>query len=242
MGILSLKGIRKQYNGQEVLNIDSLTITKGEIHGYLGRNGAGKSTTIKIIMGIIPADEGTIEFQGKVIDYRDPSYKQYIGYCPDYPAVFENLTLLEHLHFMAHLYGVKDFTLLKEKINKLLADFEMEKYRNTPIKQLSRGNKQKVAIIASVIHDPLLLVYDEPTLGLDPVALKKFKVFLKEFTNTGGTVFISSHLLNVLEEVADSVSIIKDGRIIKKNIPVQVIHSTLTGMEEFLLAAVEEGD
>jgi ABC-2 type transport system ATP-binding protein len=242
MDILSLKGIRKQYNGREVLNIDSLTITKGEIHGYLGRNGAGKSTTLKIIMGIIAADEGTIDFLGKEIDFRNPSYKKHIGYCPDYPAVFENLTVYEHLNFMAHLYGVKDFKSLNDKINKLLYYFEMEKYRNIPIKQLSRGNKQKVAIIASVIHDPELLVYDEPTLGLDPVALKQFKTILTDFTKTGGTVFLSSHLLNILEEIADSVSIIKDGKLIKKNVPVEEIRSTLTSMEDYLLSVVEEGD
>lgn len=143
---------------------------------------------------------------------------------------------------MAHLYGVKDFKSLNDKINKLLYYFEMEKYRNIPIKQLSRGNKQKVAIIASVIHDPKLLVYDEPTLGLDPVALKQFKTILTDFTKTGGTVFLSSHVLNILEEIADSVSIIKDGKLIKKNVPVEEIRSTLTSMEDYLLSVVEEGD
>ncbi|GGE83800.1 ABC transporter ATP-binding protein [Priestia taiwanensis] len=239
MDILILKNIKKMYDDICVLSIDSLSIKKGTISGYLGRNGAGKSTTIKIIMGIITPNQGEITFQNEIMDYKNPTHKKYIGYCPDYPAVFDKLTVIEHLNFMAYLFGLKNPKQIETKIEKYLKHFEVEKYKYTLIKNLSRGNKQKVAIISSIIHDPALLVYDEPTLGLDPLSIKQFKSMLTEYTSTGGTVFLSSHSLDIIEEIADTVSIINDGEIVKKNISVEQIRNSLTSVEDYLISVVE---
>ncbi|MBA4538707.1 ABC transporter ATP-binding protein [Bacillus aquiflavi] len=239
MDILRLEGIKKNYDGQCVLSIDSLTIKKGTISGYLGTNGAGKSTTIKIIMGIIIPDQGEVIFQDRKIDYNHPAHKKYIGYCPDYPAVFEKLTVLEHLNFMAYLFGLEDLKEIEKRIQKYLSHFEIEKYKNTLIKNLSRGNKQKVSIVSSLIHEPELLVYDEPTLGLDPLSIKQFKAMLMEYTQNGGTVFLSSHSLNTIEEIADTVSIIHNGLIVKENIFVNEIRENLVSVEDYLISVVE---
>lgn len=234
-----MEGIKKNYDGECALSIDFLSIKTGTICGYLGKNGAGKSTTIKIIMGILTPDDGEIHFQNEKINYQTPTHKKYIGYCPDYPAVFEKLSVLEHLNFIAYLYGLTNVQEIEKKIEKYLKHFEVEKYRNTLIKNLSRGNKQKISIISSIIHDPALLVYDEPTLGLDPLSIRQFKSLLKEYTQNGGTVFLSSHSLDIIEEIADTVTIINNGVILKKNISVSQIRGTLTSVEDYLLSVVE---
>lgn len=237
--ILHMKDIKKYYDGECVLSIDSLSVKRGTICGYLGKNGAGKSTTIKIIMGVLTPNEGEVYFQDEKIDYQNPSYKKHIGYCPDYPAVFESLSVMEHLNFIAFLYGETNVSEIEKKINKYLKHFEIEKYKKTLVKNLSRGNQQKIAIISSLIHDPSLLIYDEPTLGLDPLSIKQFKILLKEYTLNGGTVFLSSHSLNTIEEIADTVSIINNGILLKKNISVSQIRGTLTSVEDYLISVVE---
>lgn len=237
--ILHMEDVKKYYDGECVLSIDSLSITKGTIGGYLGKNGAGKSTTIKILMGILTPDEGDVYFQNERIDYKNPHHKKYIGYCPDYPAVFEKLSVTEHLHFISFLYGETDTHQIERTIDRLIKHFEVEKYRHTLIKNLSRGNKQKISIISSVMHNPSLLIYDEPTLGLDPLSIKQFKSFLKEYTQNGGTVFLSSHSLNIIEEIADTVTIINNGAILKKNISVNQIRGNLTSVEDYLISVVE---
>lgn len=239
MDILFMENIKKNYDDICVLSIDSLSIKKGTINGYLGKNGAGKSTTIKIIMGIVIPDNGEVRFLNKKIDFQNPMYKKSIGYCPDYPSIFEKLTVVEHLNFIAYLYGMTKHTEIEQKIGKFLKHFNIEKYKNTLIKNLSRGNKQKISIISSVIHDPLLLVYDEPTLGLDPLSLKQFKSMLTEFTSNGGTVFLSSHSLNIIEDIADTVTIINDGIIVKQNISVKELRESMTSVEDYLISVVE---
>lgn len=238
LNILVMEDIKKYYDGQCVLSIDSLSIKKGTINGYLGRNGAGKSTTIKMIMGILTPNQGNISFQNERINDQNPTYKKYIGYCPDYPAVFEKLTVAEHLYFIAYLFGLTNAQEIENKVEKYLKHFEIEKYKDTLIKNLSRGNKQKVSIISSVIHEPILLVYDEPTLGLDPMSIKQFKSMLQDFTLNGGTVFLSSHSLDIIGEIADNVTIINDGIIIKKNISVKQIQESLS-VEDYLVSVIE---
>ncbi|UJA35753.1 MULTISPECIES: ABC transporter ATP-binding protein [Bacillus] len=239
MEILRIENVKKTYDEKNILSIESLKIKKGTICGYLGRNGAGKSTTIKIVMGIELPNQGEVYFLNNKINYNQNDYKRYIGYCPDYPAVFEKLTVFEHLNFIAYLYGMKDEGQIKEAIDKYLEHYEMEEYRNTLIQSLSRGNKQKVCIISSVIHQPKLLLYDEPTLGLDPLSIKQFKKMLNDFTDNGGTVFLSSHSLDIIEEIADVVYIIDKGKIIRDNISVSEIRNTLNSVEEYLVSAVE---
>jgi len=240
LDILCIRGLKKKYKDINVLDIDSLCIEKGTICGYLGRNGAGKSTTIKIIMGIEIPDQGEVFFLDQKVEYNVPEYKKDIGYCPDYPAVFEKLTVLEHLNFIAYLYGLNDSNEIKSTISKYIDLFEMEQYADSVIETLSRGNKQKVAIIASVIHKPKLLVYDEPTLGLDPLSIKQFKKMLNDFVNNGGTVFLSSHSLDIIEEIANNVYIINKGKIVRSNIAISEIRKNRTSVEDYLVSVVEE--
>ncbi|TMU83454.1 ABC transporter ATP-binding protein [Bacillus sp. BHET2] len=239
MEILHMENVKKDYDGECVLSIDSLSINKGTISGYLGKNGAGKSTTIKIMMGTLLPDQGFVYFQQEKIDYKNPHHKKFIGYCPDYPAVFEKLSVTEHLHFISFLYGETNLQEIESKINTYLEHFEVERYRHTLIKNLSRGNKQKISIISSVMHNPSLLIYDEPTLGLDPLSIKQFKSFLKDYTQSGGTVFLSSHSLNIIEEIADTVTIINNGSLLKKNISVSQLRGNLTSVEDYLISVVE---
>lgn len=239
LDILCIENVKKNYDGKCALSIDSFRIQRGTICGYLGRNGAGKSTTIKIIMGIELPDQGEVYFSNQKVDYKDPTYKRYVGYCPDYPAVFEKLTVFEHLNFIAYLYNMDNNEEITSTINKYLKHYEMEDYKNALIKTLSRGNKQKVAIISSILHNPKLLVYDEPTLGLDPLSIKQFKTMLNEYTDNGGTVFLSSHSLDIIEEIADTVSIINKGKIVRKNIAVNDIREMLTSVENYLVSVVE---
>lgn len=239
MSILSIKELKKSYEKKIVLDIDSLDIESGKIYGYLGKNGAGKSTTIKIIMGIETPNCGEIYFNNKKVNSINPDYKKEIGYCGDYPAVFEKLTVFEHLNFIAYLYGMKDEKEIQSRITKYITHYEIHEYENTLIRNLSRGNKQKVSIISSIIHNPKLLMYDEPTLSLDPFSIKQFKDMLREFVSNGGTVFLSSHALDIVEEIADVVTIIEKGKIVRKNVLVKDIRCNLTSVEEYLISAIE---
>lgn len=239
MNLLLLKNVKKSFLGKSVLEIDELAIKKGKINGFLGRNGAGKSTTIKIIMGVLPKDQGEIFFDDQEIHFDDKVFKMKVGYCPDYAAVFDQLTMMEHFEFISHLYNVKKNDAFFERINDHIKEFELEDYKGLKLKQLSKGNRQKVSIIASVLHKPDLLIYDEPTLGLDPFALKQFKDFLKKYTKAGGTVFLSSHALDIITEIADNVSLIHQGKIIDRNVLISEVVAGNVDLEKFMLNAIE---
>lgn len=239
MNLLLLKNVQKSFSGKSVLEIDELAIKKGKINGFLGRNGAGKSTTIKIIMGVLPKDQGEIFFNDQEIHFDDKVFKMNVGYCPDYPAVFEQLTMIEHFEFISHLYNVKKNDMFFKRIDEYIKEFELEDYKGLKLKQLSKGNRQKVSIIASVLHSPDLLIYDEPTLGLDPFALKQFKDFLKTYTRNGGTVFLSSHALDIITEIADNVSLIHQGKIVDRNVLISDVMAGSVDLEKFMLNAIE---
>lgn len=239
MNLLLLKNVQKSFSGNSVLAIDELAIKQGKINGFLGRNGAGKSTTIKIIMGVLPKDQGKIYFNNQEIHFDDKMFKMKVGYCPDYAAVFDQLTMMEHFEFISHLYNVEKNDAFFERINDHIKEFELEAYKNLKLKQLSKGNRQKVSIIASVLHKPDLLIYDEPTLGLDPFALKQFKEFLKKYTNSGGTVFLSSHALDIITEIADNVSLIHQGKVIDRNVLISEVVAGNVDLEKFMLNAIE---
>lgn len=242
MQILNLTNVKKAYNKKVVLDIDHISLEKGKIYGYLGKNGAGKSTTMNIIMGIEQADQGEICFDDRIVGISDLEYKRFIGYCPDYPAIFSKLTVYEHLSFVAALYGVEPKNKVNDMINYYLEYFNLKQYEDMLLETLSRGNQQKVSIVSSLIHNPKLLVYDEPTMGLDPISLKQFKNVLKKFSENGGTVFLSSHSLNVIEEIADYVIVIENGKIIRNSIQVDNIRESLGSIEEYLLKALNEDE
>lgn len=239
LNLLVAEKIKKTFDEKLFLNIERLEIRKGQINGFLGRNGAGKSTTIKIIMGILPKDDGNLLFENQEILFDDQNFKLQVGYCPDYPAVFENLTMVEHFEFIAYLYKVRKDESFVEKIHTYIEDFELTPYKEMKLKQLSKGNRQKVAIISSVLHEPKLLIYDEPTLGLDPFALKQFKRFMQHYVKRGGTVFLSSHALDIITEVADNVTLIHEGNVIGQNIRIDDVIAKGTDLEAFMLESIK---
>ena len=242
MEILTLSDVKKSFGKKTVLNIDNISLEKGKIYGYLGKNGAGKSTTINIIMGLQQADKGNIYFEENKIGMSSLDYKKNIGYCPDYPAIFSKLTVYEHLCFIAALYGIEDKKEVDRIINFYLEHFQLKQYEDLLLETLSRGNQQKVSIVSSLMHNPKLLVYDEPTLGLDPISLKQFKSVVKKFADNGGTVFLSSHSLDVIEEIADYVIVIEKGKIIRNSVKVENIRESLVSIEEYLLTALNEDE
>lgn len=192
----------------------NLKVNDGEIFGFVGHNGAGKTTLIKSICGIQDFNEGDIIINN--ISIKDDPYncKKYIFYIPDNPEVYNTLKGIQYLNFIADVYNI-DINKRKEVINKYSKEFEIENDLNNLIGSYSRGMKQKLIIIGSLIANPKLLVLDEPFVGLDPIASHKLKEIMKSLTLSGSTVFFSSHVLEVVEKLCDRIAIIKKGEIVK---------------------------
>jgi ABC-2 type transport system ATP-binding protein len=191
----------------------SLTVPAGEIFGFLGPNGAGKTTTILMIAGLLKPTSGQIVLNGESIQWNSLEGKKIIGYVPDNPFLYEKLTGREFLHFMADIYSVPRKSL-NVKIDGLLSLFELESKQDELIQGYSRGMRQKIAICAALIHDPQLIILDEPTVGLDPRGARTLKNVLRDFCQKGRTVFLSTHILEIAEHICDRVAIIHHGRLL----------------------------
>ncbi len=212
--MLEIKNVSKTYRQAGVKAIDqvNLTIEDGDIYGFIGPNGAGKSTTIKCIMGIHPFEEGDILLNGISI-LKDPiRCKREMAYIPDNPDVYENLSGIDYIHFICDIYGVGEER--NEKIKYYSELFGIEDRLADSIKNYSHGMKQKLVLIAAIIHEPKLLVLDEPFVGLDPKAAYDLKEIMKELCKKGTMIFFSSHVLEVVEKLCNKIAIIKDGKII----------------------------
>lgn len=210
MNILETKNLSKfygEYRGIEGVNID---IRKGEVLGFIGPNGAGKSTTIRLILGLLKATSGDVTIFGQNIETHGPEVRSKIGYLPSEVFYYDDMTPREFLEYSAGFYSDKhpEFT-----IEGLAQEFELDMTKK--IKQLSFGNKKKVAIIQCFLHNPEFLIMDEPTSGLDPLMQNKFFDLLERVHKSGTTVFISSHILSEIERICDRAVIIKDGEIVK---------------------------
>lgn len=211
--MIQLQNISKSYSGtvKAASNI-SLHVKPGEIFGFLGPNGAGKTTTIKMITGILYPDHGQIIVNGINALEQPLEAKKQFGYVPDNPDLFLRLKGLEYLNFMADMYDVPK-SLRKERIQHLAAKFDMDKALSDPILSYSHGMRQKIVIMGVLIHDPTLWILDEPLTGLDPKSAHILKEMMREHTNTGKTVFFSTHVLEVAEKLCDRVAIIHKGAI-----------------------------
>ena len=212
--MLTIKNLKKKYNGSDIYAVNdlSLELKPGEIFGFLGPNGAGKSTTIKSIVGVLPFNEGSIEVCG--IDlHKEPIKTKYnIGYVPDNHAVFERLTGREYVNHIANLYNVPA-NLAQERCDKYLKIFKLEHAFDRQIKSYSHGMKQKITVIAALVHNPKLWILDEPLTGLDPQSCFQLKQAMRKHADEGNTVFFSSHILDVVENICDRVCIIKRGEL-----------------------------
>jgi ABC-2 type transport system ATP-binding protein len=211
--MLELRGVVKRYGGFTAVNGLDLTVPRGEIFGFLGPNGAGKTTTIRMIAGVLEPTAGSIRIGGYDLETHPARAKARIGYIPDRPHLYEKLSGGEFLRFVAGLWG-KDGAIAEERADGLLEIFSLQDWKDELIESYSHGMRQKLLITSALIHQPELIVVDEPMVGLDPRAARILKDLFRIFVERGGTVFLSSHTLEVVEAVCDRIAIIRDGGII----------------------------
>ena len=212
--MLEIKNLTKSYSGSDVNAVEDLSISlkAGEIYGFLGSNGAGKSTTIKALVGIHPFQHGDILVDGVSIKTDPLNAKKNIGYVSDNHAVFERLTGREYVTHIANLYGVSKEDA-EARYEELLEIFKLREAFDSPIKSYSHGMKQKISVIGALVHNPKLWVLDEPLTGLDPQSAYQLKLVMKRHAKAGNTVFFSSHILDVVENLCHRCCIIKKGKL-----------------------------
>ena len=192
----------------------NLHIRPGEIYGFIGHNGAGKTTTLKSVAGILQFDAGEIYIGGDSVREKPLECKRKIAYIPDNPDLYEYMTGIRYLNFIADIFGV-DAALRRERIRRYADAFELTSDLAQPIAAYSHGMKQKLAIIATWLHEPRLILMDEPFVGLDPKAAHLLKGMMREICDRGGAIFFSTHVLEVAEKLCDKVAIIKGGKLIR---------------------------
>lgn len=212
--MLKIENLTKQYDEKKAVDDLSLHICPGEIYGFIGHNGAGKTTTLKACAGILQFDAGEIMIDGISIKNEPLACKKEIAYIPDNPDIYEFMSGIQFLNFVADIFAVsaKD---RKERIRKYADAFELTAELGQPISAYSHGMKQKLAIISAWIHEPKLIMMDEPFVGLDPKASHLLKEMMRETCNRGNAIFFSTHVLEVAEKLCDKVAIIKHGRLVK---------------------------
>lgn len=210
---ISIKDLRKSYSEKEVLKGINLEVYKGQIIGYIGPNGAGKSTTIKLILGLLDGYSGEIKVLGQDIADGNIEYKKRIGYVPEIAEIYDNLTAREYLTFIGELYGM-EYDIADEKANKLMKIFGIEDVYNSRITSYSKGMRQKVLIISSLLHNPDILFLDEPLSGLDANSVMVVKEILDKLAKQGKTIFYSSHIMEVVEKISNRIILINAGQII----------------------------
>ena len=211
--MLKVENLTKYYGDKKAIDSINIEVKPGEIFGFIGHNGAGKTTTIKSIVGILEFEEGNVYIDGVDIKKYPIKVKKKIAYIPDNPDIYENLTGIEYLNFIADIFDIS-VSDRKEKILKYARLFEIEDNLSDIISSYSHGMKQKLVLISAFIHNPKLLVLDEPFVGLDPKAAFELKKLMKDISKNGGSIFFSSHVLEVVEKLCDVVAIIKDGKIL----------------------------
>ena len=213
--MIEIKNVSKSYDGKvKALNDISFKIDNGEIFAFIGHNGAGKTTMIKSLVGILAIDSGDILINGKSIKKEPIECKREMAYVPDNPDLYENMTGLDFINFICDIY---DISLEDRKVNieKYSKMFEMDGQLGSDISSYSHGMKQKVALIAALSHNPDVLIMDEPFVGLDPKAVFDMKEVMHKMAKEGKTIFFSTHILDVAEKLCDRVAIIKKGEIVK---------------------------
>ena len=212
--MLKIEHLTKVYGGKKAVDDLSLHIQPGEIYGFIGHNGAGKTTTLKSVVGILQFDEGEITIDGISIREQPLACKKKFAYIPDNPDLYDFMTGIKYLNFIADVFGV-DENIRQERIRKYAELFELTNDLGQPIAAYSHGMKQKLAIISAWLHAPKLVIMDEPFVGLDPKASHLLKGMMREVCDNGGAIFFSTHVLEVAEKLCDKVAIIKGGKLIR---------------------------
>lgn len=221
--MLVIKNMSKSYDGvKKACNDINLNIESGDIYGFVGHNGAGKTTLLKSIAGIIDFDGGEIEVDKKSIKSEPLEVKKMIAYIPDNPDVYESLTGIQYLEFIADVFAVSQ-NRRKELIEKYTTMFEIQNVLQNPIQSYSHGMKQKIVLTSALIHEPKLMLLDEPFVGLDPKASYLLKEVFKEMVSQGSAIFFSTHVLEVVEKLCNKVAIIKQGKIVANGLTEKII-------------------
>ncbi|TVP75560.1 MAG: ABC transporter ATP-binding protein [Gemmatimonadales bacterium] len=211
--VLHLEGVRKVYGGFTAVKDLDLTVPRGRIFGFLGPNGAGKTTTIRMVAGILKPTAGRIRVDGIDLSESPGRAKARVGYIPDRPFLYEKLSGVEFLRFVAALWG-REGAETERRIDRFLELFSLEPWRHELIESYSHGMRQKLLIASAFLHDPALIVVDEPMVGLDPRAARLLKDLLRSYVDGGGTIFLSTHTLEVAEALCDRIAILSAGEII----------------------------
>ncbi|MFA6801804.1 MAG: ABC transporter ATP-binding protein [Acholeplasmataceae bacterium] len=223
--MLEIKNVSKSYDGKKLAcNEVNLVIDNGDIYGFIGHNGAGKTTLLKAIAGVINFDSGEIIINGISVKDNPIEVKKQIAYIPDNPDVYENLSGIDYLNFMADVFEISTDIRI-EKINDYAKMFGMTEVLGQPISSYSHGMKQKIVIIGALIHKPKILLLDEPFVGLDPQASYLLKEEFKSLCAKGTSIFFSTHVLEVVEKLCNKVAIIKNGRILESGKTEDIISS-----------------
>ena len=230
--MLRIEHLSKVYGEKKAVDDLSLHIRPGEIYGFIGHNGAGKTTTIKACCGILQYDSGEIYVDGVSLNENPLLCKAKLAYIPDNPDLYEFMTGIQFLNFVADIFGVSG-TVRQEKIRKYGDAFDLTKDLGQTISSYSHGMKQKLAIISALIHEPRLIIMDEPFVGLDPKASHLLKGMMREICDEGGAIFFSTHVLEVAEKLCDKVAIIKGGKLIQSGTMEEVKGDT--SLEEVFL-------
>ena len=228
MSAIETTALTKRYGSTTAVNQLDLSVPEGTVYGFLGPNGAGKTTTMRILTGLTTPTSGSATVAGVPVTDRD-SLRPHIGYLPEEPPLYEQATAYEQLEYVA---GLRDLPQqeTQERIDNLLDRLDLpQKDAASRIADYSKGMRQKVAYVQAILHDPAVAFLDEPTSGLDPRAARTIRTLIHELTNEGTTVFLSTHILPVVEEVADTVGILYDGQLVAEDTPDQLTRRAETG-------------
>ncbi|MGI6717532.1 MAG: ABC transporter ATP-binding protein [Eubacteriales bacterium] len=235
--MLVISNLSKSYTpGKFAVNNLSLTIEDGDIYGFIGHNGAGKTTTLKAVTGILPYDTGTVVFNGIDLAAEPIKYKSNLAYIPDNPDIYESMSGIKYINFIADLYETPQ-NVRDTNIQRFADAFEMTSHLGSPISSYSHGMKQKLIIISALVHEPKLLILDEPFVGLDPKAAHILKTHMKDLCQKGGSIFFSTHVLEVAEKLCNKIAIIKNGELIRSG-PTDEVRGD-SSLEELFLELAE---
>jgi ABC-2 type transport system ATP-binding protein len=213
VSLISLRGLTKRYGEKTAVDQVSLEVRGGEIFGFLGPNGAGKTTTIKALVGLLQPTSGEVLVAGFDVQRQPIEAKAASGYVPDEPNLYPKLTGRELLRFVGDLYGL-DSGRVDRRIDELLRLFDLEAAADNTLDSYSHGMRQKASLAAAIVHDPRVLVLDEPTVGLDPKSARLIKDILRQMADRGAAIFLSTHILEIAERMCDRIGIIHQGRLI----------------------------
>ena len=211
--MLEIKNLTKKYGNFTAVDDLSLSVNDGEIYGFIGHNGAGKTTTIKAVVGALGFDSGEITVNGVSVKNNPVDAKNMLAYVPDNPDIYDHLTGIQYLNFVCDIYRIGKEER-NERIRRYSEKFELTSALGDIISSFSHGMKQKLVLISALIHNPRLLVLDEPFVGLDPIAAHRLKELMRELCESGGAIFFSTHVLEVAEKLCDRVGIIKKGKLV----------------------------